>query len=80
MNKTTSEAVAFINELLPLLEGVKDTEIVICPPFTLLSEMKRTLKGHDDIELGAQNFSGPKKELIPVKYQPLCLKMSAAVM
>lgn len=61
MNKTTSEAVAFINELLPLLEGVKDTEIVICPPFTLLSEMKRTLKGHDDIELGAQNFFWAEK-------------------
>lgn len=63
MHKTTSEAAAFINELLPLLEGAEDTEIVICPPFTLLPEMKRSLEGHRNsyIGLGAQNLFWAEK-------------------
>jgi len=54
MNKTNAEAVDLVNELIPLVKDVSDVEIVICPPFTALSEVYRVIDG-TNILLGAQD-------------------------
>jgi triosephosphate isomerase (TIM) len=55
MNKTVSEARAFVAELTPALRGVKGVEKVLCPPFTALVPVAALLQG-TDIGLGAQNL------------------------
>lgn len=54
MNKTISEARAFVLASLPYLGDVKDTDIVIAPPFTALSAMSELLKG-SPVRLSAQD-------------------------
>jgi len=54
MNKTPEEAAALCRELLPLLGGLSDREVVLCPPFTSLAVVKEAIEG-TDIALGAQN-------------------------
>lgn len=56
MNKTVAEAVDLAGALKRELHGVKEVDVVICPPFTALSEVsKATLES--SIKLGAQNMS-----------------------
>ena len=55
MNKTVEEAVLLAKELNSLLKIEKKSEVVLCPPFTALSEVSKVLKG-SNIELGAQNM------------------------
>ncbi len=55
MNKTAEEAVMLAKELKSLLKNEKNAEVVLCPPFTALSEVSKELKG-SNIELGAQNM------------------------
>lgn len=56
MNKDRNEARAFLAEFLPLIEDINNTEILICPPFTLLHEVKELLVTCEEIRLGAQNM------------------------
>lgn len=55
MHKTVAEALAFVDELKPLLEGVRAVEVAVCPPFTALYELGQRLK-NSIIALGAQNM------------------------
>jgi triosephosphate isomerase len=55
MHKTISEARAFVEAFLPLVSGVDNCTIVICPPFTALSAVAEMLKG-TNIALGAQDM------------------------
>jgi triosephosphate isomerase (TIM) len=56
MNKTVAESVALVKSLKLELGNVKELDIVVCPPFTALSEVsKEVLEG--GIRLGAQNMS-----------------------
>ena len=41
MNKTNKEAVELIGALKPLVADVKGVEVVICAPFTVLSDVKK---------------------------------------
>lgn len=59
MNKTPSEAVALINELLPLVADAK-TDVVICTPFTALATAVELTKG-SNIAVGAQNMHFAEK-------------------
>lgn len=59
MNKTNGEAEALIEELKPLVDGVK-TEVVVCVPFTDLATVVRACKG-TKIAVGAQNVSWAEK-------------------
>lgn len=62
MHKTNSQAVETVRELVVLLQEVKDTETVICPPFTALSDVAAVIKETgSDLGLGAQNVY-PRKE------------------
>ena len=54
MNKTNTEAVALVEELIPLVKGVSEVEIVVCPTFTALSDVDKLVTG-TNIKLGAQD-------------------------
>lgn len=55
MNKTASEASAFVRELTKNLPAVSSIELVIAPPFTALEAVRAAL-GPSPIQLGAQNL------------------------
>ncbi len=57
MNKTVAEALDFARGLQLELGGVKEVDIVICPPFTALSEVSKVVLDSKSIRLGAQNMS-----------------------
>ncbi len=54
MNKTPSEAGAFIKELLPLIKDA-ECEVVACVPFTSLPVAVEAAKG-SNLKIGAQNL------------------------
>lgn len=54
MNKTVTESIALIKDLLDLIKGYQETEVVICPPFTSLWVARELIEG-SNIFLGAQN-------------------------
>lgn len=56
MNKTVAEAVALARGLKIELHGVKDVDIVVCPPFTALHDVSREVLD-SNIRLGAQDMS-----------------------
>ena len=56
MNKTVAEALALVGDLKIELANVKEVDIVVCPPFTALSEVAKAIRD-SNIRLGAQNMS-----------------------
>ena len=56
MNKTVAESLALVRGLKIELANVKEVDIVICPPFTALSEVSKAMLD-SSIRLGAQNMS-----------------------
>ncbi|MCL1817027.1 MAG: triose-phosphate isomerase [Clostridiales bacterium] len=55
MYKTVTEAQAFVEGFLPLLNSESEARIIICPPTTLLGELRQQLLG-SGVALGAQNI------------------------
>src|SRR5205809_4186127 len=56
MNKTVAEALDLVAGMKRDLRGVKEVDIVVCPPFTALSEVSKAII-NTNIHLGAQNMS-----------------------
>lgn len=56
MNKTVAEALDLVKGLKRELGQVKEVDIVVCPPFTALSDVSRETID-SNIRLGAQNMS-----------------------
>src|ERR1700756_5236061 len=56
MNKTVAEALDLVRDLKMELANIKEADIVICPPFTALSEVSKAVLA-SNIRLGAQNMS-----------------------
>ncbi|MGV3757364.1 MAG: triose-phosphate isomerase [Verrucomicrobiota bacterium] len=56
MNKTVAEALDLVQGLKRDLAGVKEVDIVVCPPFTALSEVSKVIMD-GNLRLGAQNMS-----------------------
>src|SRR5438093_5179779 len=56
MNKTVAEALDLVNGLKRELANIKEVDIVICPPFTSLSDVSKAILD-SNIRLGAQNMS-----------------------
>src|SRR5512135_2330333 len=56
MNKTVAEGVALVNGIKREVKDVKEVDIVVCPPFTALSEVSKVILD-SNIRLGAQNMS-----------------------
>jgi triosephosphate isomerase len=57
MNKTVAEALDLVRGLTIELANVKEVDIVVCPPFTALSEVSKAILETKNIRLGAQNMS-----------------------
>ena len=56
MNKTVAEALDLVRGLKLELANVKEVDIVVCPPYTALSEVSKAVLD-SNIRLGAQNMS-----------------------
>ena len=56
MNKTVAESLDLVRSLKIELSNVKEVDIVICPPFTALSEVSKAILD-SNIRLGAQDMS-----------------------
>jgi triosephosphate isomerase len=56
MNKTVAEALALVNDLKRELGGVKEVDLVVCPPFTALEAVSKAILD-SNLRLGAQNMS-----------------------
>jgi len=56
MNKTVAEALHLVHGLKIELGAVKEVDIVVCPPFTALSEVSKAVMD-SNLRLGAQNMS-----------------------
>ena len=72
MNKTVPEAMDFIYSFLPAVEGVKDADIVIAPPFTSLFGIAERLVG-TNVKLSAQNVFYEEKGAFTGEVSPLML-------
>ncbi len=55
MYKTNAEASAYVAEFLGLVADTQGVEIVLCPPFTTLAEVRRLTNG-SNIRVAAQNM------------------------
>ncbi|MBI2656248.1 triose-phosphate isomerase [Candidatus Woesearchaeota archaeon] len=73
MNKTIKESISFIEEFKKITKNIGNAEIVVCPPFTLLHEIKKLLK-NSDIKLGAQNMHFEDAGAYTGEISPLMLK------
>jgi triosephosphate isomerase (TIM) len=56
MNKTVAEALDLVRNLKIELGNLKEVDVVVCPPFTALSEVSKAVL-ETNIRLGAQNMS-----------------------
>ncbi|HNQ72950.1 MAG TPA: triose-phosphate isomerase [Verrucomicrobiota bacterium] len=56
MNKTVAEALTLVDDLKRELGGVKEVDLVVCPPFTALESVSRAVLD-SNLRLGAQNMS-----------------------
>lgn len=56
MNKTAAEALDLVHDLKLDLANIKEVDIVVCPPFTALSEVSKEVL-NSNLRLGAQNMS-----------------------
>lgn len=56
MNKTVAEALDLVRSLKIELANIKEADIVVCPPFTALSEVSKAILD-SNIRLGAQDMS-----------------------
>jgi triosephosphate isomerase len=60
MHKTEEEAFQLASDLKQRLNGVKEVQVIICPPFTSLSAAKKGIE-NSSISLGAQNMHWEEK-------------------
>jgi triosephosphate isomerase len=56
MNKTAAEALDLVSGLKRDLNNVKEVDIVVCPPYTALSDVSKAILD-SNLRLGAQNMS-----------------------
>lgn len=73
MNKIALEAVELAREVKKRAGHILDREIVLCPPFTLLSRVKEVIEG-SLIRLGAQNMYWEVRGAFTGEVSPVMLK------
>jgi triosephosphate isomerase (TIM) len=56
MNKTVAEALDLVGDLKIDLANIKEVDMVVCPPYTALSEVSKAILD-SNLRLGAQNMS-----------------------
>lgn len=72
MHKNIKETEKFATELISLVPTVKKTEVVICPPFTVLNVLG-ALFDNSGIKLGAQNLFWEEKGAYTGEISPVML-------
>jgi triosephosphate isomerase len=55
MNKTSSDAVTLVKEIVAEVGRSSDVDVIVCPPFTALESVGKILEG-SSVKLGAQNM------------------------
>ncbi len=60
MNLDIRETETLINGIVARVEGIRDVDIVVCPPFTNLQTAAELVRG-TNVGLGAQNMHWEKK-------------------
>ena len=73
MNRTSTEAVALARELRTKLSMVHAVEVVICPGFTALESVSRTIEG-SNLALGAQDCFWEREGAFTGEVSPMQLK------
>ncbi|MDD3147389.1 MAG: triose-phosphate isomerase [Candidatus Riflebacteria bacterium] len=73
MHKTTQEAKSFMAELLPKIADLKDVDVLVCPPFTLINAVDEGREG-SQVLLGAQNMYFEEKGAFTGEISPAMLK------
>ncbi len=73
MNKTPSESLAFFEDFLGMMDGIKNVDVCIAPPFTSLYPVSKVLEG-SPVKLGAQNMHYEEKGAFTGEVSPLMLK------
>lgn len=73
MHKTVTESLSFVKEFLPLAAGVRDIDIVICPPFTALLALSMVFE-NSPIKLGAQDVFWANQGAYTGEISPLMLQ------
>jgi triosephosphate isomerase len=73
MHKTIPEAVEMVKALKEESPQLTDAELVVIPPYTMLSEVKKVIEG-STIQLGAQNIFWEEKGAFTGEVSPLMLK------
>ncbi len=56
MNKTATEAVILVKDILHHWKKVHNVDVIICPPFTAMQSCKEVIGQSSEIYLGAQNM------------------------
>lgn len=73
MHKTAAQAVTFVEELKPALEGITDVEVAVCPSFVALAQVVETLR-ESNIAVGAQNMFWEAQGAYTGEVSPVMLK------
>jgi triosephosphate isomerase len=55
MNKTSADGVTLARDLVTTIGKQSDVEVIVCPPFTAIEAVGKTLEG-SNVKLGAQNM------------------------
>ncbi len=55
MNKTSADGVTLVRDIVAAVGKQSDVDVVVCPPFTALESVGKTLEG-SNVKLGAQNM------------------------
>lgn len=72
MNKTVSEAVKLVEDLMPLVKGAA-AEVVVCPTFVCLNDVVKIVQG-SNIGVGAQNMYYKESGAFTGEISPVFLK------
>ena len=73
MHKTIPEAVEMVKALKEESPQLTDAELVVIPPYTMLSEVKKVIE-RSTVQLGAQNIFWEEKGAFTGEVSPLMLK------
>lgn len=74
MNMLPAQAVALVQGFWEEISGFKDVEVVVCPPFTDIESVSKTVKdGNISVGLGAQNMHWEESGAFTGEVSPLML-------
>jgi len=72
MHKTEQEAVDLASDLAQRLKNISGAKVIICPPFTCLTSVRKAIEG-SNISLGGQNMHWEEKGAFTGEVSPTML-------